>query len=176
MAQEEAKRMHTSRVKETISKAVEKALSDAFYIRFFSANYGLETASFHFVERIMTEMAQNDALDGVLDRIIERQKQSSTLTDACTRSAFTSFWSVHPVTKFICKSLKNSSTTSTTRRIHKTFRFALRKRRHVHHNRRMADYSALMQRPDISRRKSYWTSPKIKKTKAKEQKKAIHIQ
>lgn len=105
MAQEEAERIYTSRVQGPMTKAAEKALSDAFQVVFESAKNGLKNASYHFLKSILTEMAQNGGLDDVFDRNIERWTQSSTFMDAFTRRTLTSSRFVRPVAKIIRKIL-----------------------------------------------------------------------
>lgn len=51
-----------SKDKKAMSKAAEDELSDAFYIDFESANEGSKTVSFHFLEQVLVDMAQNGAL------------------------------------------------------------------------------------------------------------------
>lgn len=70
-AQEETKRIYASRVNESVAKASEEALSQAFQISYESANVELENTSYHFVKSVLTEMAHKGALDEVFDQYLE---------------------------------------------------------------------------------------------------------
>lgn len=101
VAEEEAIRIHSSRVKETKLIAVEKALSNTFHLGFKSANDGSKTESYYFVEQILMDVTQNGALDEGFDRNIEHCTQSSTFIDAIFRRALTSSRLFLPAAKFI---------------------------------------------------------------------------
>lgn len=56
MMHKEAKRIHTTRVKDLLLKAVEEALLDTFHIGFESTNEGLESTYFRYVKQIVMKM------------------------------------------------------------------------------------------------------------------------
>lgn len=70
-AHKKTERIHASRVKESTPKAAEDGLSDASFVGLDTANDGLKTASFCFLELIVMKIAQNCALDEVFNRSIE---------------------------------------------------------------------------------------------------------
>lgn len=72
MDQEEAERVYLSRVRASISNIAEVTLSDALKVDFDTANDGLTTLSFHFMEKLLTKIIQNGALGKAFDRNIER--------------------------------------------------------------------------------------------------------
>lgn len=90
-----------------MTRATEEVCSDAFLVRFDSANDGLKNSLYHFVESILTEMAQKGALDEVFDRSIECWTQSSSFMDTFARRALMSSRIVLPVAKFIRKNMRD---------------------------------------------------------------------
>lgn len=97
LAQEAIKLVYTSTIREAVPEAAEEALSYAYQIGFESANNELKTASLHFVECDLLEMAQNGAFDEVLDRTIGHWTQASTFMGAFARHALNSSQFARPV-------------------------------------------------------------------------------
>lgn len=65
LAQKKSDSTYANLVNQSVMRAAEEALSDASQIGFESANAGLESISYRFVEGLLTEMAYKDALDVV---------------------------------------------------------------------------------------------------------------
>lgn len=106
MAQEEAERIYTRKLRARIPKVAEAALLDALQIGFASTNDVSKTAPLYFVEQIIVEMAQKRALGESFESSVECQTQPSTFINAFARRALVSFSSVYPVAKSIRKNLE----------------------------------------------------------------------
>lgn len=77
--------------------------SGAFRITIKSPNDGSKAASFHFMERFLSEIAQKRALFESLESNIEHWTQSSRTMDAFARRVLNSSQFNRPVATFIYK-------------------------------------------------------------------------
>lgn len=72
ITREDAGRIYTSRVWETMPEAAKKAVLEAFQIGFGSTNDVLKYVLFYFVARFLTKLAQNGAREELFDCNVER--------------------------------------------------------------------------------------------------------
>lgn len=79
--QEEARRLYALILDKYRVKAAEDTLLDVFRTDFEIANIGLKNACCSFVENLLTKLAVKEAIDGVLDRNVEKLIQSFSLMD-----------------------------------------------------------------------------------------------
>lgn len=105
MAWEEAERRHASHVNLFLSRAAEKALSDAFLASNDVANDAWRTSPFHFVMHTLTKFPATGGLNKIFHHIIEPWTQSSMFIDNFVRRALISSQFVPPVAKFIQKNV-----------------------------------------------------------------------
>lgn len=120
MTQDEVRRIYTNRARH-ISKFAEKARSDAFHIGFELAKESLSAASFHFMERVLTEMAQIDVVNKVFDRNTKRWTQSPMYTDSFIVPLPSPQFLCH-MAKFVNKILEERSNSLTMKKVHETLR------------------------------------------------------
>lgn len=109
MTRGEAERTYMNGVQSSMKKVAKKAVLHVYQDNFQSANGGLMTAPYHFVEVVLTKMARKGALSVVLDRNTKRWKQYSTLPDMIVRTALPSLRFECPVAKLIRKILSGQT-------------------------------------------------------------------
>lgn len=100
MAQKKAERIHANQVDLILSKAAEKALSDALFAGNEAAIDALGTSAYHFVMPTLTEMVATGGRDKIFDWNIERGTHFSTFIDTFVQRALTSSQFVRSVEKF----------------------------------------------------------------------------
>lgn len=137
MAQEKAERIYANRMSESLYMAAEEALSDAFQTGLDSANEGLKTSSYHFMEAVFIELMQKVSLDELFNRNIDRWTQSTTFMDAFVARALALPRLVRPVASFIRKNMRAESEKKITETKAPDLPYSLWNHSPLHHPRRV---------------------------------------
>lgn len=106
MAWKEAECLYSDQMQASITKVAEDSFLDVFQMDFELLKNGLKNNSYDFIEHTISQMGQNDALDDLFNRSIERWTQSSVFKNVFIRRAQTTSRSVCSVPKFIHENLK----------------------------------------------------------------------
>lgn len=85
MVRRKTKRICNKQAGPSIQEAVEDTLSDNFIGRFEKAKTELKSASYYFVEGVLTEMARKYSMEDMFERNVERWTHSSSFMDTFTQ-------------------------------------------------------------------------------------------